>query len=175
MMIDQTADLLAASQVLAQHGRLFLAGAGPNAAIAREGALKVKESSFVTAEGFELENALHGALQAVQPGDLAVVLVANDQAADRGIDLIRALQVIGAQVLVVADARLAGQVQSVLIPQVTAWVVPYPAVPSLLSPVLTVVPLQLLAAFTAALRGTNADNFRFDEPAYKKAVLGYVL
>ncbi|MGH2386872.1 MAG: SIS domain-containing protein, partial [Chloroflexota bacterium] len=96
-----------AAAALAASGRLVLAGAGPNAVTAREGALKVKESSFLVAEGFELETLLHGGLQAVEAGDLAVVILAAGPAMERALAAVRALDLIGARVLVVADASVA--------------------------------------------------------------------
>lgn len=159
------------AEALAARGRLVLAGAGPNAVTAREGALKVKESSYLTAEGFELETILHGGLPAVEAGDVAVAIAAQGPALDRTGDLLRALAAIGARLLVVADERTA---QS--LPRADgATVIRFPAVPEVLSPILAVVPLQLLAAYTAMLRGTNADSFRADHPVYKRANDSYTL
>lgn len=164
-----------AAAALASGGRLVLAGAGPNAVTAREGALKVKESSFLAAEGFELETILHGGLQPLGAGDLAVVILANGPAVDRSLAVVRALDIIGARVLVVADAAVAERVPG---PEGSAYagrVVTFPSLPEVLSPIAAVVPLQLLAAFTADLRGTNADAFRADDPVYKAANASYAL
>ena len=75
-LLAQEDALRPVAAALAGTGRMIAIGAGPNAATAREVALKVKESSYLTAEGFELETALHGALPAVAAGDLAVVIAA---------------------------------------------------------------------------------------------------
>ena len=168
-------DVRPAAAALAAGGRLVLAGAGPNAVTAREGALKVKESSFLVAEGFELETILHGGLQPLAEGDLAVVILANGPAVDRALAVVRALDIIGARVLVVADAAVASRVPD---PEAGAYegrVVSFPSLPEVLSPIAGVVPLQLLAAFTAELRGTNADAFRADDPVYKTANASYAL
>jgi len=164
-----------AAAALAKNGRLVLTGAGPNAVTAREGALKVKESSFLVAEGFELETILHGGLQPLAVGDLAVVILANGPAVERTLAVIRALDIIGARVLVVADAAVATRIPD---PEAGAYegrVVVFPSLPEVLSPIAAVVPLQLLAAFTADLRGTNADAFRADDPVYKAANASYAL
>ncbi|MDQ2741173.1 MAG: SIS domain-containing protein [Chloroflexota bacterium] len=156
---------------LATAGRLVLAGAGPNAVTAREGALKVKESSFITAEGFELETILHGGLQAIQRGDVAVVIAAHGPALSRVADLIRALGHIGAHIMVIADRR---DVADLPHPG-GARFIEYPPVPEALSPILAVIPLQILAAYTAHFRGTNADNFRKEEERYRLAGESYQL
>jgi len=160
---------------LAERGRLVLMGAGPNAATAREGALKVKESSYLVAEGFELETALHGGLQAVEAGDVAVVIAAQGPALDRVGDLVRALELVGARVLVVADERVVDALPTPPEATIARTVIAYPAVPEALSPMLAVVPLQLLAAYTAAWRGANADSFRADDPVYKRVNESYTL
>jgi glucosamine--fructose-6-phosphate aminotransferase (isomerizing) len=164
-----------AAEALAASGRLVLAGAGPNAVTAREGALKVKESSFLTAEGFELETILHGGLQALEAGDLAVVILAAGPAVDRALAVVRALDIIGARVLVVADAGVAGTVPAPEGGPYAGRIVNYGSLPEPLSPIAAAIPLQLLAAFTADLRGTNADAFRADDPIYKEANASYAL
>jgi glutamine---fructose-6-phosphate transaminase (isomerizing) len=148
-----------------------LLGAGPNAVTAREGALKVKESSYLVAEGLELETALHGALPAVEPGDVAVVIAAHGPALQRTRDAIHALALIGTRPLVICDERVASQGFA----DAGLTVIPFAAVPEPLSPLLAVVPLQLLAALTAELRGTDPDSFRNDDPIHQRAHASYSL
>lgn len=159
------------AEALAARGRLVLVGAGPNAVTAREGALKVKETSYLVAEGLELETALHGALPAVAPEDVAVVIAAYGPALERTWDAVRALQLIGTRLLVIADERVTASVPT----EGETTIAPFAAVPEALSPLLAAVPLQLLAALTAALRGTNADSFRNDDPVYKRVNDSYTL
>jgi glucosamine--fructose-6-phosphate aminotransferase (isomerizing) len=159
------------AQALAERGRLVLAGAGPNRVTAREGALKVKESSYLVAEGFELETMLHGGLQAVESGDVAVLIAAKGPALERVSDAARALETIGARAWLIADEAAI----SSLGPASYEWVTPHPGVPEVLSPLTATVPLQLLAALTAQLRGTNPDNFRYDEDRYRNAIEGMTL
>ncbi|HVA92547.1 MAG TPA: SIS domain-containing protein [Chloroflexota bacterium] len=174
-LLDREDGVRPAAAALAARGRLVLAGAGPNAVTAREGALKVKESSFLVAEGFELETILHGGLQPLEVGDVAVVVLANGPAVERSLAVVKALDMIGARVLVVADAAVAARVPAVEGSAYEGRVVTFPSLPEVLSPLAAVVPLQLLAAFTADLRGTNADAFRADDPVYKAANASYAL
>jgi glucosamine--fructose-6-phosphate aminotransferase (isomerizing) len=170
-LLDREAEVLPFAQALAARGRLVLLGAGPNAVTAREGALKVKESSYLVAEGFELETALHGALPAVEPGDVAVVIAAQGPALERTADAIGALSIIGTRLLVVADERAGVGVGT----EAQPTIIPFAPVPEPLSPILAVVPLQLLAALTAHLRGTDADAFRNDDPIHQRAHARYTL
>jgi len=164
--IVPTADRLAAI------GRLVLAGAGPNAATAREGALKVKESSYLVAEGFELEMILHGGLQPLRSGDVSVAVVVRGPAVPRAEDILRTWKIVGTQTLLVADAEVVRRLRAHpdLGPFDTLEV---PTVAEPLSPILTVLPLQLLAAATAQRRGTNADTFRRDDPVFARAIASY--
>lgn len=154
------------AQALAERGRLVLAGAGPNRVTAREGALKVKESSYLVAEGFELETMLHGGLQAVERGDVATLIAARGPALDRVSDAARALKTIGARTWMVADEATLPSLRA----ESYEWVTPYPSVPEVLSPLAATVPLQLLAALTARLRGTNPDNLRYHDERYRSAI-----
>ncbi len=165
------------ANALAARGRLTVMGAGPNAATAREGALKVKESSYLSAEGVEVETALHGYLQAIEADDIVVVVAARGPALERVGDLVRALDLIGAQVVVVADERAVDALPPLVSVETPGarTVITYPTVPEALSPLLAVVPLQLLAAHTAACRGADADSFRADNPVYKKVNESYAL
>jgi glucosamine--fructose-6-phosphate aminotransferase (isomerizing) len=164
------------AEALARSGRLVIAGAGPNTATAREGALKVKESSYLVAEGFEIENLLHGGLQPLQAGDLAVVLVSSqDAAVERAHDLVRALGILGATTLIVRDEARSFPLPATDAPAVPPATFLLPTAPELLSPMLTVLPLQLLACFTAERRGTNPDSFRADDPTFKRINDSYAL
>jgi len=163
------------AQSLAQSGRLVLAGAGPNVQTAREGALKVKESSYLVAEGFEIENLLHGGIQPLKAGDTAVVLVPPSPAAERATDLVRALELLGASILLIHDDAHTFQVPAVEPPAPVVSTFLLPFVPELLSPMVTVLPVQILACTTAEIRGTNPDSFRADDPTYKRINDSYKL
>jgi glutamine---fructose-6-phosphate transaminase (isomerizing) len=163
------------AQALAHSGRLVLAGAGPNVQTAREGALKVKESSYLVAEGFEYENLLHGGMQPLKSGDIAVVLVPPSPAAERATDVVRALEILGATILIIHDDSHPFQVPAIEPPAGPVSTFLVPSVPELLSPMVTVLPVQILACTTAEIRGTNPDSFRADDPLYKRINDSYKL
>jgi glucosamine--fructose-6-phosphate aminotransferase (isomerizing) len=174
-LLADTEPIRRAARQLAASGRVILVGAGPNMATAREGALKIKESSYLVAEGFELETCLHGGLQAVSAGDLAVVIAAGGAAIDRTRDVLRALRIIGAKLLVVGDERVVHGLSESGANAEANEIVTFEPVLEQLSPILAVIPLQLLAEFTADLRGADADIFRADDPVYKAANQSYIL
>jgi glutamine---fructose-6-phosphate transaminase (isomerizing) len=154
--------------------RLYYVGAGPNAVTGPEGALKAKEASYVTAEGFELEQAIHGPQVAFETEDLLIPISVPGPAEQRMADFLRATSEIGSRVWLIGD--IPGESTD----EETATLFARPGwsrfplgdlstLPEELTPMLAVLPLQLLAEFLATARGTNADSFRADQEAYKRA------
>ena len=162
-----------AQDVVAQQRRIFIVGAGPNTAIAPEGALKAKEAAYVTAEGLELEQAIHGPFVGFEVTDLVVIVSVQGPALPRIGDFLHALHEIGSSVL------LLGTIPTPATHLFTSehWIhIALQAdMVEELTPLLTVVPLQLLADFLAAARGVNADVFRKDQEAYKQASASFRL
>jgi glucosamine--fructose-6-phosphate aminotransferase (isomerizing) len=159
-----------AQEAVAKQRRLYFVGAGPNAVTGPEGALKAKEASYVTAEGFELEQAIHGPQVAFEREDVLIPISVKGAAQARMADFLLALSEIGSRVWLVGEAPDA---QTAELFGRDGWarfaVCDGVDLPEELTPLLTVVPVQLLAEFLAAARGTNADSFRADHEAYKKA------
>lgn len=163
------------AQVLSRSGRLVLVGGGPDSWTAREGALKVKESSYLVAEGVELESLLHGGIQPLQKGDTAGVLVPPNSGWERATDVLRALELLGASILVVHDGARPFPIPPVDPPGVPVSLFLIPPLPEFLRPMVSVLPLQMLACATAEIKGTNPDSFRGDDPAYRRINDSYAL
>ncbi len=158
-----------AQEAVANQRRIYFVGAGPNAVTAWEGALKAKEASYVTAEGFELEQAIHGPLVAFEKNDLIIPLSIQGGGQTRMHDLLLALRDLGCQTWLLTDAASKeNSFQQASWTQFTLY--NGPALPEALTPVVAVLPLQLLADFLAAARGINADSFRRDDPLYAQAL-----
>jgi glucosamine--fructose-6-phosphate aminotransferase (isomerizing) len=159
-----------AQEAVAKQRRLYYVGAGPNAVTGPEGALKAKEASYVTAEGFELEQAIHGPQVAFERDDVLIPISVKGAAQARMADFLLALSEIGSRVWLIGEAPDA-QTAELFGREGWARFAVCDGVDILeeLTPLLTVVPVQLLAEFLAAARGTNADSFRADHEVYKKA------
>lgn len=163
-----------AADAVAQHRRIYFVGAGPNAATAPEGALKAKEAAYVTAEGFELEQAMHGPQVAFETEDLLVPIAVKGAAQSRMTDLLLALSEIGPHLWLVGatpDAQTAALFSR---PGWSHFALSDPDQDHVdlleeLTPLLAALPVQLLAEFLAAALGTNADSFRADQEQYKRA------
>ncbi len=163
-----------ANEAVAHDRRLFYISAGPNAMTGPEGALKAKEAAYVTAEGFELEQAIHGPQVAFEANDLVIPVCVRGAAQSRMADLLLASSEIGYRLWLVGEAPTA---ETAALFNGESWKlfpITYNAsLPEELTPLLTVLPLQLLSDFLATARGTNADLFRADQAAYKNAGLRF--
>ncbi len=139
---------------------LFL-GRGVHYPLAREGALKLKESSYVHAEGYPSGEVLHGPNALVSEGVPLLVLAAFDPADadsvrryERTVHLLQILKGQGARVLALVNA---GDTQ---VPSLVKEAIAIPAAPEHLLPLLEVVPLQLFAYFVALSHGVDVDRPR---------------
>jgi glutamine---fructose-6-phosphate transaminase (isomerizing) len=142
-----------------QEARTFLyLGRAIHYAIAREGALKLKESAYVQAEGLPVGELKHGPNALVSPEAPLVVLATRDRndpdstlRYERTLQLMRDMHAQGAQIVAV---HVEGDEEPARLSRDSVAV---PAVDEFLLPMLEVVPLQLLAYFTAVQRGINVD------------------
>jgi glucosamine--fructose-6-phosphate aminotransferase (isomerizing) len=129
-------------------------GRGINMPIAYEGALKLKEISYVHAEGYPAGEMKHGPIALIDQHMPVVCIAPNDPWREKMISQIQQAKARGGLVIAVAsegDETVASQADHVL------WV---PETPWMLSPVVTVIPLQLLAYHIAAIRGLDVDQPR---------------
>src|SRR5205823_9279542 len=97
-----------AQDAVAHQRRIYFMGAGPNAVTAPEGALKAKEAAYVTTEGFELEQAIHGPQVAFEVDDLLIPISVNGAAQARMADFLLALSEIGSRVWLIGEAPIQG-------------------------------------------------------------------
>ena len=132
---------------------LFL-GRGTNAAIASEGALKLKEISYIHAEGYPAGEMKHGPIALIDPGMCTVALAPRDGLRDKTLSNIKEVKARDGAVVAVltkGDEDAAAQVDYPLF---------IPEAPELLQPLLATVPLQLLSYHIALLRGCDVDQPR---------------
>jgi len=147
--------------------RYWLVGGGPNVATALEGALKLTETSYATASGLHVEQFLHGPCAALTADDLLIVIAPPGPARARALDAARVARAVGAPVLAVAGE---GERE---FSALDAETIEIADVPEPLSPILAVVPLQLLAYHLAVESGANPDTMRTHEPTYRQALASF--
>jgi len=126
-------------------------GGGPAHATALEGALKLREASYLSAEGHELESILHGPLISLTAEDSVVMVAQPGPALERTTELAAALREIGAATMAVGPAAASLKATVAL---------ETPAIDERLAPIINVVPLQWLALEVSRKLGVDADSFR---------------
>jgi glucosamine--fructose-6-phosphate aminotransferase (isomerizing) len=129
-------------------------GRGSSMPIAYEGALKLKEISYIHAEAYPAGEMKHGPIALVDKSMPVIALAPRDPWYEKMISQIEQTKARGGTVIAVCtdgDDR---------IPAMVDFAIPIPYVSWMLSPVLTIIPLQLLAYKTAVLRGCDVDQPR---------------
>lgn len=139
-----------------QNNWLFL-GRGFNYPVALEGALKLKEISYIHAEGLPAAEMKHGPIALIVNGMPAVFIATAGPQYDKIMGNIAEVRARGGKIIVVAtegDENIKSALGQ------TDHLITIPDAPEILQPMLTVVPLQLLAYHAAVLRGHDVDKPR---------------
>ena len=139
---------------IGHYGNFLFLGRGASAAIAAEGALKLKEISYIHAEGYPAGEMKHGPIALIDPGMCTVALAPNDVLRDKTLSNIKEVKArhgVVVAVLTEGDDEAAAEVDYPLF---------IPEAPELLQPILTTVPLQLLSYHIALMRGCDVDQPR---------------
>ncbi len=129
-------------------------GRGLQFPVALEGALKLKEISYIHAEGYPAAEMKHGPIALVDEGMLVVVIALRDSLYEKVLGNVQEVRARGGRIVAIAtegDTEIQAYAEAVLY---------VPEVPEPLSPILTVLPLQLLAYHAAVLRGCDVDQPR---------------
>lgn len=140
--------------------RVYAMGAGPNAVSAIEAVIKVREAAYGWIDALPAEQFLHGPMVAFNKGDLAIVVNVPGVASARVGEITAALNAMGGRIWIVGEGVEA-------VPDAPCFSTP--EIPEILSPLLTVVPMQILAYQMAVEKGLNPDTFRRDNPVYSEA------
>jgi glucosamine--fructose-6-phosphate aminotransferase (isomerizing) len=150
-MSDQLREL--AKDFADKQHTLFL-GRGPMWPIAMEGALKLKEISYIHAEAYAAGELKHGPLALIDDEMPVVVVAPNNELLDKLKSNMQVVRARGGQLYVFADAATGIESEDGMI------VIPMPHADRLIAPIVYTVPLQLLAYHVAVLRGTDVDQPR---------------
>ena len=153
--------LAAESQIIEIAKRLSRAkdvlylGRGPMFPIAMEGALKLKEISYIHAEGYAAGELKHGPIALVDEDMPVIVVAPSDELVDKTMSNMQEVAARGGKIILITDAEGArtvghGVADIIIIPHVSNFV----------APILATIPVQLLAYHTAVFMGTDVDQPR---------------
>lgn len=152
--LDREAEVRAVAGLLKDVSHCLYLGRGINMPTAYEGALKLKEISYIHAEGYPAGEMKHGPIALIDRDMPVIAIAPRDPWYDKMLSQIQQAKARGGTVIAVAtdgDDMIAKEVDHVI------WV---PETPWLLTPVTTVIPLQMLAYHIAAMRGLDVDQPR---------------
>ena len=141
--------------------RFMYTGGGLNGWTAAEGALKAKEASYVTAEGMALEHLLHGPFFGLNPGDHLLLLNTPGPFSARASDLATIAHEIGLDILWFGAPPVQPLGHKGF---------PFGETLEVVSPIIAVVPLQLLACYVAEARSANPDTARMDVEPFARVL-----
>jgi glucosamine--fructose-6-phosphate aminotransferase (isomerizing) len=133
-------------------------GRGINYPIALEGALKLKEISYIHAEGYPAGEMKHGPIALIDAEMPVVAIAPSDHVFEKMLGNIQEVKARGGSVIALTTEGN-DTLQSILDPTKDSWI-SLPRVPELLSPIAMVLPLQLLAYHIAVRRGCDVDQPR---------------
>jgi len=152
--LDREAEIETVARAISEVNHALYLGRGINMPTAYEGALKLKEISYIHAEGYPAGEMKHGPIALIDREMPVVVIAPRDPWYEKMFSQIEQTKARGGKVIAVATDG------DELIPPVVDHIIWVPETPWMLSPVTTVIPLQLLAYHIAALRGLDVDQPR---------------
>ena len=142
-----------AKEFLDAKGSMFL-GRGLSFPIALEGALKLKELSYLHAEGYPAGEMKHGPLALIEEGLPVIIIAPKDKYFEKTLSNMQEVIARGGKILFITDQK------KELINENIRFGIRVPSLNTLLSPVLLTIPIQLLAYHVALLKGCDIDKPR---------------
>lgn len=129
-------------------------GRGLNFPVALEGALKLKEISYIHAEGYPAAEMKHGPIALIDEDMPVVFLATKDGSYEKIVSNIQEVKARKGRVIAIVTE------EDTLIPGMVDFVIEVPEVHEILTPLVSVIPLQLLSYYIAVMRGRNVDQPR---------------
>jgi glucosamine--fructose-6-phosphate aminotransferase (isomerizing) len=130
-------------------------GRGTAYPIALEGALKLKEISYIHAEGYASGEMKHGPIALIDDQVPVIVVAPNDALFEKSASNAQEVVARGGKVLLISDADGIAKMKDI-----ATWTIEIPKVDPFVAPILYTIPVQLLAYHTAVIKGTDVDQPR---------------
>ena len=153
-ILDNTEVIESIAEEFKDSRNFLYLGRGVNFPVALEGALKLKEISYIHAEGYPAAEMKHGPIALIDDNMPAVFIALGDSTYDKILSNIQEVRARKGNVIVIAnepDSRLK---------ELARHIIQIPKTIDILSPILSVIPLQLLSYYIAVKRGCNVDQPR---------------
>ena len=143
------------ASLYANRQSVFFIGRGMDHAAGQEASLKLKEISYIHSEAYAAGELKHGTISLIEEGTMVVALACDPALTEKTVSNVKSVKARGASVvLVTSDQRLRED------PEICDHLVRIPAVSPQFSASLSILPMQLLAYYTAVIRGCDVDKPR---------------
>lgn len=142
-------------EVLLHASHALFLGRGTNYPLAMEGALKLKEVSYIHAEGYAAGELKHGPIALVDKDMPVIVIAPFDRVFEKTVSNMEEVAARGGKIILITDQKGADAVSSDAVSKIIM-----PDMPATITPLVYAVPLQLMAYHTAVMRGTDVDQPR---------------
>jgi glucosamine--fructose-6-phosphate aminotransferase (isomerizing) len=153
--LDHDDDIRKMAPVIAAARDVLYLGRGPDYPMALEGALKLKEISYIHAEGYAAGEMKHGPIALIDEHVPVIVLAPSGPLFEKTVSNMQEVQARGGKVILISDAEGIAQAG-----EGTVATIEMPVVHPLIAPLVYAVPVQLLAYHVAVAKGTDVDQPR---------------
>jgi glucosamine--fructose-6-phosphate aminotransferase (isomerizing) len=143
------------AQDLAKVRDVLYIGRDTNYPLALEGALKLKEISYIHAEGYAAGELKHGPIALIDENMPVVVIAPHDNIFEKTVSNMQEVKARGGRIILITDAR--GAEEAAISAEHTLVM---PDMPSFITPIVYALPVQMLAYHTAVVMGTDVDQPR---------------
>jgi glucosamine--fructose-6-phosphate aminotransferase (isomerizing) len=153
--LDHDDEIAAMAHLVAPARDVLYLGRGPDYPMALEGALKLKEISYIHAEGYAAGEMKHGPIALIDDNVPVIVLAPSGPLFDKTVSNMQEVRARGGKIVLISDAKGIAEAGEGCIATIEM-----PEVHPLIAPLVYAVPVQLLAYHVAVLKGTNIDQPR---------------
>jgi glucosamine--fructose-6-phosphate aminotransferase (isomerizing) len=140
---------------LAHYKNVLYLGRDTNFPLAMEGALKLKEISYIHAEGYAAGELKHGPIALIDEDMPVIVIAPHDRIFEKTVSNMQEVAARGGKIILITDRKGAAHATVK-----TMETIVLPDVPEIISPIIYALPIQMLAYFTAVFMGTDVDQPR---------------
>ncbi|MDQ0063073.1 glutamine--fructose-6-phosphate transaminase (isomerizing) [Paenibacillus harenae] len=154
-ILEQSVVLKQVAESISHHKSLFFIGRGVDYAVAQEGSLKLKEISYIHSEAYAAGELKHGTLALIEDGIPVIALVTQEALYEKTLSNIKEVKARGAHVLGIANAGFEAEAAKSVDELFTI-----PKTLPLLTPALSVLPLQLISYYASLALGHDVDKPR---------------
>lgn len=153
-LIEETIDnnYLDIAKQIYKNNNIFFIGRGIDYALCMEGSLKLKEISYINSVAYQAGELKHGTISLIEKDTPVIAIATNDELLEKTISNIKEVKARGAKVIFITNSDVTGDFYD--------YIIKIPKVCEALQPILTVIPLQLIAYEVAKLNNCDIDKPR---------------